>query len=99
MKINSFFSFLILVFALGFCACSADDAVDKLTGGCYGYQDDLQEYLNAVGAYSENPTVENCEAYKNAMINFYESYKDCAFYKKGEYQDSIEEIKNMDCSQ
>lgn len=99
MKIKSFFNFLAIICMLGFSACSADDAVDKLTGGCYDYQDDLQEYMDAVSTYSENPTVENCEAYKTAMIKFYESYKDCAFYTKGEYQDSIEEIKNMDCSE
>lgn len=100
MKIKHIlFAIVICIGAMGISSCSKDDPKEEVLNSCTDYLDDLQSYLDAMSAYSSNPTVKNCEAYKAAMLNFYEEYKDCAFYSEGNYQDAIDGIKQMDCNQ
>lgn len=99
MKLKrTFFTILSAVCMIFMLSCSAEEAADKLTGGCLSFTEDYQAVTAASQAFSENPTTENCEAYKAALIGFYKQFKDCPYWEDGDYQESVNEIKNMDCS-
>ncbi|MDT0642808.1 hypothetical protein RM553_08195 [Zunongwangia sp. F363] len=101
MKIKStiFLALLSLSF-FGLCSCSDDDSdVDENNAiGCADFEDEYADVMDALTVYSENPNVQNCENYKESLITFYEEFSDCPFWGT-EYQQAIDEVENMDCSE
>ena len=96
MKIKStIISMLLFAAFLGFQSCS--DELEKITG-CAGFQNDYTSILDASMAFSENPTTETCQNYKNALSEFYDDYNDCPFWGDV-YQDTYDEAQALDCSE
>ncbi|WP_194525183.1 hypothetical protein [Zobellia roscoffensis] len=62
-------------------SCSKDNPLNP-AGNCFGgnwaegYTDELQSWSNAVQAYSENPTAENCADYKSAAKAYFDAVAD-----------------------
>lgn len=98
MKSKTLFLAMWMSIGLIGISCSEEEVADKLLGDCMDISTDWQNISEAAATYSENPTVTNCEAYKAAMLNFYQEYKDCPYYDEGDYQEDINDVKNMDCS-
>lgn len=101
MKIKSTICFAItLVSLFGFLSCSGDDdSVDDVDNNdsCTQFMQEYENVTEALQAYSENPTLDNCENYKDAMLAFFEEYKDCTYWGP-QYDDAIDELENIDCS-
>jgi len=99
MKIKSIF-LLTIFFAVftGFQSCSDDDSgSDDDTAGCANFEAEYEDVTTALTAFSENQTTANCEAYKNALLDFYADFNDCPYW--GDYyQEAYEQIQAMDCS-
>ncbi|WP_189606408.1 hypothetical protein [Salinimicrobium marinum] len=66
--------------------------------GCADFEREWTEAMESLSTYSENPTEQNCENYKAALMDFYGQYEDCAFWGD-EYQEAIDEIQEIDCSE
>lgn len=97
MKIKSILFTFFAAACLCFSSCSEDEVADKLTGGCLDFYEEYDSVLATSTAFSENPTKENCEAYKQAWITFFESYKSCDYWTDGNYEETLNEIKSMNC--
>lgn len=100
MKIKST-AFLVVcsISLMSFWSCSEDDSeIDEDNGtACADFETEYSEVMNALSDYSENPSVANCENYKEALMAFYEDFRDCPLWGD-EYQQAIDEIEEMDCS-
>ncbi len=91
------FSCIILCFG-----CSKNNLLNPF-GDCYsgnwaeGYTTELQEYSEAMSAYSENPTEENCTSFKNAAKSYLDALGniyDCVpTASRAEIDEAIEEAK------
>jgi hypothetical protein len=95
---------IFLAFFLVFMACSDDDGdiADVNCGESWfasqRVQDELNEYNNAFSAYTMNPTVENCDALKdaaNAYVDTLESFRSCAVDQGtlDQWQESVDDIR------
>lgn len=101
MKTKSSIIYMImLVSFLGFQSCSEDDSNDANDdfAGCNNFQADYTQITEAMSAYSQNPSPETCENYKDALLDFYASYNDCAFWGD-DYQEAYDDILAIDCSE
>ena len=81
----------------GFWSCSEDDTDVDNNGDCSEFMQEYENVTEALQAYSENPTSDNCQNYKDAMLAFYEDFKDCTYWGP-QYDEAIDEIQNIDCS-
>ena len=100
MKLRSiFFPAVLSIVFMAFGACSGDDSdePDDANMGCADFAEEYQVAVNAAMAYSQNPTTENCEAFKSAWLQFYEEYSDCPLWGE-EYEEDLQEVQQMDCS-
>ncbi len=100
LKLN-LFSFLFACIFLVMTSCSSDDdsvGNDDFSAGCADFEEVYTNVLDKASEFSNNPTTENCENYKQSILNFYDSYSDCNLWKD-EYEEGLEELKNMDCSE
>lgn len=84
MMKNIFFTCLLLVV---FCACNKDDDDSSNNNSCThtsyttAYEAELNAVTNAATAYANDPSKENCEAYKAAYlayVNGLEDWENCA---------------------
>lgn len=101
MKINSSILYMImLVGFLGIQSCSEDDSnnSDDNIAGCNNFEANSEQFQEALIAYTQKPTPQTCEAYKDALLDFYDNYNDCPFWKDN-YQEYYEEIENYNCSE
>ncbi len=93
---------IFLMLCFGIWSCSKDDSSDKnpigSNGGCDTFVTEYEGVTDAAAIFSQNPTTENCEAYKAAYLNFFEAYSDCDYWVDGDYQSEIDAINDMDCS-
>lgn len=101
MKLKTTFTLLFAICLFGTFSCSEDDAADLLGDAvpCGDYLDEFDNISAASQAFSNNPSPETCEAYKNAMLDFYNEFKDCPFYEGSSYQETVNDIQSMDCSE
>ncbi|MCC8360037.1 hypothetical protein [Salinimicrobium sediminilitoris] len=92
---------IILCFGLfNLTACSSDDdsGGDDEISGCNNFESEYAPVADALSAYSQNPNAENCEAYKNALLEFYNEFSDCPYW--GDYyQEAYDQIQGVDCSE
>ncbi|MDT0677173.1 hypothetical protein [Autumnicola musiva] len=100
MKIKSIIIALFFFSLFGFWSCSEDDSgVDENnSAGCANFQEEYEEVVNALTVYSEDPTSQNCENYKNALLDFSEDYRDCSLWGAN-YEEAINDIESIDCSE
>lgn len=100
MKTKATLLSIFLVLCMGFWSCSNDDPSDGPSGNvpCSDFLTEFEQVNAAQTAFSQNPTSENCETLKNAWLNFFEEFQDCPYWEEGNYQDTINEIETMDCT-
>ncbi|NBC58984.1 MAG: hypothetical protein GVY05_11965 [Bacteroidetes bacterium] len=85
-------------------SCSNDDGGDVIddTSGCEELLTGLnQELADAATTFSQNPTEENCNAYKNVALNFLDELEACAV-AAGQFdavQEAAQEVSELDCTQ
>ncbi len=90
---------ILAVSFFGFLSCSGDDSGDdEVAGVCGTYDAQWDDVMNALTTYSTNPSEENCENYKSALREFYDDFQDCDFWG-GQYEEAIESIDEIDCSE
>lgn len=79
-----------------------DDGPADLCGANWSPAVELQDELNALSAainvYSQDPTVENCNAYKQAYLNYLDAIRDweeCYIYvgQQQEFLQAVEEAE------
>ena len=106
MKTTNILFLLATVCLIAFASCGGDD-VDCSS---LNVAVDLEQELDAINAtaitYVNNPTKENCEAYKKAFEDYLaalQPYGDCAWNAEDEAEfnqalaDAQESIDNFDC--
>lgn len=99
MKLRSLiFPGIFFVAVLSFQSCSDEDSNDDDFAGCNNFQADYTQLMEALNAYSQNPGPETCEAYKNALLDFYDDYKDCTYWSD-DYQEAYDDIQEINCSE
>lgn len=94
------FPLFFAVCLLGFWSCSEDDSSGdgEVTGACSDFENEWEDVMNALSAYSENPNEQNCENYKTALRGFYSEFEDCRFWGP-EYQEAVDAVDEIDCSE
>ncbi|HWL00408.1 MAG TPA: hypothetical protein VNQ55_10690 [Parapedobacter sp.] len=73
---------------------------NPLGGGCNDVLKLSEDFSNAINAFSENPSVANCDKMKKVGEDYLKAARNCNLYP--EYQKTAEEAladwKDMDCS-
>jgi len=110
MKISNQFIvlFVFSLFILG--SCGSSDPLEERCGSNWNSSVELEQEINnltdAIVLYSQDPTKENCEAYKGAYqdyINIIKEWEDCYIYagQQASFNQSIAEaqasIDDIDC--
>lgn len=99
LKTFLFTAFLCISFPLLSSCSDDDDTVEEENAtGCNYFDEEYEDVAAALNTFSENPTTANCEAYKAALISFYEDFQDCPYWGTT-YQEAVDEIQQMDCSE
>ena len=102
MKIKSSFFLLLLFCGIGmFNSCSGDDDAngeDPNAAVCTEFMADYEGVMTALTTYSNDPSEQNCENYKNALLDFYDDYEDCTLWTE-DYQELVDEIQAINCSE
>lgn len=110
-RISIIYGFAAICLAL-FIGCGNNNSSNPL-GGCNGlgwteaYSEELTNYSEAASAYSNDPTVEKCEIYKDALRDYYEALEGISSAcipeaSEQEYQEALADaqasIDEIDCS-
>lgn len=100
----------ITLMLFGLTGCGGDDGVPALLCGGGNWLSEIEEdttkYLESATKYSQDPTKENCEAFKKASLNYVEAYKSVAKcvpgVSKKTYEQAFDELKDevnsIDCN-
>ncbi len=91
----------LLAFAfLSVTSCSEDDDSidDDLSTGCADFEDSYEDVMAVANTYINEPNEENCENYRQAVINFYESYEDCSLWTDEYEEEDWDNMENWSCS-
>ena len=77
MRLFGILLFAMAIMTLGTTSCSKKSTVNC---GSFGWgvavQDEITTLSNASAAYSQNPTTENCNAYRQAYIDYINALRD-----------------------
>ena len=100
--------FIFSLFVLG--SCGSSDPLEERCGSNWNASASLEQEINnltaAIALYSQEPTKENCEAYKDAYeeyIDVIEEWEDCYIYagQQASFNQSIADaraaIEAIDC--
>ena len=110
VKKGKVYVIILLLASAGLFSCNGNDVVGAGSGCGVAWsesiQGDLNKYLEAIGQYSNNPTVENCNNYKKALqgyINSLKKVKKCVpsvsiSVWNQTLKEAEEEVNNIDCS-
>ncbi|MDT0687712.1 hypothetical protein [Autumnicola psychrophila] len=101
MKIYSkIFPLILCITLFSLSSCSGDDdaGTDDNIGGCNDFQSEWEDVVNALNAYSQAPSSQTCEVYKEAMTDFYQEFEDCQYWGS-QYEEAINQVQAMDCSE
>lgn len=110
MKSKMAYVLLVIFICFGLSSCSTKDDSEPCS---LAWGTELQAELNALTAaaqtYSTNPTIANCNAYKNAAqayVNALSPYGDCAaltFQQRTSWQEVLnsaqQSVNEIDCSE
>ena len=72
------FALFLLIGGMTTSGCGKDDKDDPDTcaeGWQNAYLDEYQKFVDAANMYSTDPTTENCQAYKTALLDYIDAYK------------------------
>ncbi len=105
MKLYSYVFYFLIVLSLGFSSCGGGDDGDG-GGNCnynwaVGVQSELTAISNAATAYSTDPSVANCNNYKNALQNYVNALKpfgDCSLLTGADrtsFQNALEQYEDI----
>ncbi len=83
------------VFAF-FTSCSEEDIIEEISGGCVPLSA-IENYSNALERYSNDPTVENCEAFKAASLAYLSELDDCPFIDDADLEESLRSASESNC--
>ncbi|MAU15092.1 MAG: hypothetical protein CMH46_06075 [Muricauda sp.] len=82
---NIFVIFCIAITSSLLVSCSGDDSEDDISSvDCQAgtwtewIQSELTDYSNALNAYAEDPSDQNCSAFKTAAFDYLEALRDIA---------------------
>lgn len=89
---------LILGFGLFtfFTSCSEEDVIEDLTGGCVPLAA-VENYSAALERYSNDPTVENCEAFKAASIAYLNELDRCPLVEDVDLEEALQDASELNC--
>lgn len=80
MKKSTLFLFMSIFAISLFWSCGSSDPLEDKCGTSWSPADELQDEItaltNAATVYGQNPTIENCEAYKDAYQDYLDEIKD-----------------------
>lgn len=80
MKNNTLILFMSIFTISFFLSCGASDPLEDRCGANWApateLQDEIEALTNAATVYGQNPTIENCEAYKAAYQDYLDEIKD-----------------------
>lgn len=102
MRARLVFFIALSAFALVLTSCKDDNNDPTPCGATWGadLQDEINALSNALTAYSQNPTTANCEAYKQAYLDYLDELKgwgDCVTagtQQHAEWQEAIEQAED-----
>ncbi|MDH7447060.1 hypothetical protein [Aquimarina sp. 2201CG14-23] len=77
-------------------SCSEEDIIDELTGDCLSFRE-VETYSEALENFNNNPTVENCEAYKAAAISYLNALDDCPFIDDADLEEALRSASESNC--
>lgn len=79
MKRTNILLFLLLTTftSLSLSSCSSDDDKEAPEADPCGLKNETEAFEKAVDAYYENQSVANCQAYKQATVNYLEAARKC----------------------
>ena len=75
MKLFRVLVFGVVLLSLSSVSCKKSGVSCGSTGWALGIQDEITNLSNAAGAYSTNPTTENCQKYRQAYIDYIDALK------------------------
>ncbi len=91
---------LILKIGFSICifltSCSEEDVIEELTGGCVALSE-IEDYGNALERFSNDPSVNNCEALKAASIAYLQALKDCPFIEDAALEETLQNTSESSC--
>jgi hypothetical protein len=110
MKNSIVFSTLLFFIGVLFFSCAGKSAIEEKCenwSASEEFQDELNAITTAATNYGQNPTKENCEAYKEAYLDYIDAlrdFEDCyTFYDLDEefsqlLDESEASVNNIDCN-
>lgn len=110
MRKSIYFLSLIVVSALALYSCSGNSLADRCGPNWSPYveiEDEINAYTTALTNYSQDPSTENCEAFKEAYLDYLDAlreWEDCYVYaySQEEFNQTIDEaedaINELDCN-
>lgn len=91
----------IVVLCISFMACGSNSPSTALCTATFNeeFQDELEDVTNAASAYGQNPTPENCQAFKNAYLDYIdalEGWENCATINGSlaEYNQALDDARD-----
>lgn len=110
MKKVLLYSSIALLFSVFLFSCSGNSLAERC-GANWSYSAEIEQEINNLSAalttYSQNPTTENCEAYKEAYLDYLDALRDleeCYVYtfSQDEFNQFINEteeaVNAIDCN-
>ena len=92
---------LIVIFCISFISCGSDSPGSAACSNNFSeeFQDELTAVTNAATAYSQDPTSANCQAFKDAYLDYIdalEDWEDCAAINNStaEFNESLKEARD-----
>lgn len=91
--IHLFIQVFIVFSLLIFSSCGA--GLSNCTSEDLGIRSDA--FLNAAAVYSQDPSTENCKAYKKALEDYIDIVKDCSLVGRDAKKEAEDAIDELDC--
>lgn len=110
MKKSLFYLSFLLIGSLAFLSCSGNSLADRCGPNwspAVELEDEINDFTQALTAYSQDPTTANCEAYKEAYLDYLDAlrdWEDCYIYAYSEAEfnqvidDAEEAVNELDCN-
>jgi len=97
MKIFNIIPATVFVLCIGFLSCSPGGPACGSFGFAFNVQNEILDLSAASTAYSQDPSPQNCQAYKNAYANYIDAlkkYDKCVeASERDEWRQSLEEAE------
>lgn len=98
MNLRLNFISLLMVFSFIFLTSCSEEETDDMNAGCADFEESYEDVMEVANTYINDPNEENCENYRQAVINFYESYKDCSLWTEEYEEEDWDDMENWSCS-